>query len=132
MILNISFYSKRDAAGGDTSSGYSSRSPPTVSLTLHGSDFSGRYSHTELSYVTVRPFGTYSFLIKYIVLVSLTRLSIPLEILPSSFPTAFHQVSLSPPIHKVSIAQFYPAYCRCGNHVVIWIDGWQQGNVLLG
>ena len=33
---------KRDASEDDTSSGYSSLSPPTVSLTLYGSDFSER------------------------------------------------------------------------------------------
>ena len=42
VLLNSSFYSNRDAAGDDTSHGYSNLSPPTVSLTLNGSDFSGR------------------------------------------------------------------------------------------
>ena len=42
LILNRIFYSKRDASGDDASSGYSSLSPPTVSLTLYGSGFSGR------------------------------------------------------------------------------------------
>ena len=39
VILNSSFGSKRDAAGDDASLGYSSLSPPTVSLNRYGSDF---------------------------------------------------------------------------------------------
>ena len=108
VLLTIIFDSKRDAAGDDAPSEYSSLSPPTVSLTLYGSDFRRRYSHTKLEYVTVGPLGTSSFLINYIVLVSHTRLSIPLASLPISFPTDFHQVLLSPPIHKVSIVSFPP------------------------
>ena len=42
VILKSSFYSKRDAAGDDASSGYSNLSPPTVNLTMNVSDFSGR------------------------------------------------------------------------------------------
>ena len=42
LLFNISFDSKIDAASDDASSGYSSLSPPTVSLTLYGSSFSGR------------------------------------------------------------------------------------------
>ena len=42
VLLISSFDSKRDAAGDDESSGYSSLSPPTINLTLHGSYFSGR------------------------------------------------------------------------------------------
>ena len=40
--LNRIFDSKRDSAGDDASSRYSSLSPPTVSITLYGSGFSGR------------------------------------------------------------------------------------------
>ena len=42
VLLNSSFYSKRDASGDDASSRYSIMSPPTVSLILYGSGFSGR------------------------------------------------------------------------------------------
>ena len=42
VLLNNNFESNRDAAGDDASSGYSSLSPPTVSLTLYGSSFCGR------------------------------------------------------------------------------------------
>ena len=42
VLLNSSFYSKRDDAGDDASPGYSSLSPPTVILMLYGYDFSGR------------------------------------------------------------------------------------------
>ena len=42
VLLNSSFDSKRDDAGDDTSSGYSSLLQPTVNLTMYGSDFSGR------------------------------------------------------------------------------------------
>ena len=108
MLLNISFDSKRDAAGDDVLSGYSSLSPPTLNLTLYGSGFSGQYSHKNIAYVTVRPFGTSSFLINSIVFVALTRSQIPLKSLPSSFQTALRQVSLSPPINKVSIVSFLP------------------------
>ena len=132
LLPNNSFDSKRDAVGNDASSGYSSLSPPTVSLTLYGSGFSGRCSHTKLTYVTVRLFGTYSFLINYIVLVALTRLWIPLARLPISFPTAFHQVSLSPPINKVSIVYFLPFLLKmwksCSN-LNIWLE---KHAVLLG
>ena len=83
-------------------------SPPTVSLTLYGSDFSGRKSHTKLAYVNLRPVGTSYFMIHYIVLVACTWLSIPLESIPGSFPTAFHQVSLSFTNNKVSAAFFPP------------------------
>ena len=40
VLIKTIFDSKRDAAGDDTSSGYSSFTPTTVSLTLNGSDFS--------------------------------------------------------------------------------------------
>ena len=40
VLLNSIFYSKRDAAGDDVSSGYSSLSSPTVSMNLYGSYFS--------------------------------------------------------------------------------------------
>ena len=80
----------------------------------------------------MKPFGTYSFMINYIVFVALTRLWIPLASIPISFPTAFHQVLLSTPINKVYIVSFPPAYCICGKHAVIRINGWQQGTVLLG
>ena len=100
VLLNISFDSKGDAAGDAAPSGYSRMSPTTVNMNLYGFDFSGRYLYTKFAYVTVRPFGTFSFMINSIVLFALTRLSIPLEILPSSFPTAFCQVSLSPPLIK--------------------------------
>ena len=106
LLLNISFDSKGDAAGDAAPSGYSRMSPTTVNMNLYGFDFSGRYLYTKFAYVTVRPFGTFSFMINSIVLFALTRLSIPLEILPSSFPTAFRQVLLSPPINKVSIVYF--------------------------
>ena len=56
--------------------------------------------------MTVQLFGTSTFMINLMVFVALTRLSIPLEIIPSSFPTAFHQLSLSPTINKVSIVSF--------------------------
>ena len=42
VLLNNIIDSKRDAAGDDASSGCSSLSPPTVSMNLYGSDFSGR------------------------------------------------------------------------------------------
>ena len=42
VLINISFYFKRDAAGDDPSSGYSIPSPPTANLNLYGSDFIGR------------------------------------------------------------------------------------------
>ena len=42
VLLNISFYPKRDVAWDDESSGYSSLSPPNVIMNLYGSDFSGR------------------------------------------------------------------------------------------
>ena len=42
VLLNSNSDSQRDASGDDASSGYSSLSPPTVNLTLYGSDFSGR------------------------------------------------------------------------------------------
>ena len=42
VLLNSSFYSKRDAADDDASSGYSSLSPPTDNLNLYRSYFSGR------------------------------------------------------------------------------------------
>ena len=42
VLLISSFYSKRDAAGDDATSGYSSLSPPNVNLNLYGSDFSGQ------------------------------------------------------------------------------------------
>ena len=95
VLLNISFDSKGDAAGDAAPSGYSSMSPTTVNMNLYGFDFSGRYLYTKFAYVTVRPFGTFSFMINSIVLFALTRLSIPLEILLSSFPTAFRQCSES-------------------------------------
>ena len=41
VLLNSSFDSKIYAAGDDKSSGYSILSPPTVSLTLYASGFSG-------------------------------------------------------------------------------------------
>ena len=106
--LDNSFYSEIDAAGDDASSGYSSISPITVSLTLYGSDFRRRYSHTKLEYVTVRPVGKSFFLINFILLVARTRLSTPLASLPSSFPTTFHQVSLPFTKNKVSIVSFNP------------------------
>ena len=87
--------------------------------------------HTKDSYVTVWNLGTSSFLINYIVLVTLLWLSIPLASIRSSFPTAFHQVSLSSPINKVYIAFFKSNCCRCGKQAVILINGWQQGAVLL-
>ena len=108
VLLTIIFDSKRDAAGDDAPSEYSSLSPPTVSLTLYGSDFSGSQSHTKFAYVNVRPLGTFSFLMNYILLVALTRFSIPLASIPSSFPTDFQQVSLSPPINRLSIVSFPP------------------------
>ena len=40
VLLNSGFYCKRDAAGDDASSGYSSLSPPTVKLNIYGSYFS--------------------------------------------------------------------------------------------
>ena len=42
LLLQIIFDSKRDAAGNDALSEYYSLCPPTVSMTLYGSDFSGR------------------------------------------------------------------------------------------
>ena len=45
VILNISFDSKRNAAGDDASSGYSSILPPTVNLNRCGSDFSTLNGH---------------------------------------------------------------------------------------
>ena len=42
VLLNRSFDSKRDAAGDDTSSGYSIMSPPTFNMNLYGYDFSWR------------------------------------------------------------------------------------------
>ena len=42
VLLNSSFDFKRDSAGDDASSGYSSMLPPTVNLTRYGFDFSGR------------------------------------------------------------------------------------------
>ena len=42
VLLDSSAYSKRDASGDATSSGYSNLPSPTVNLTLNGSDFSGR------------------------------------------------------------------------------------------
>ena len=60
-----------------------------------------------------------SFLMNSILLVALTRLSIPLASLPSPFPTYFHQVLLSPPINRVSIVYFPPCllymWKACGN-----------------
>ena len=41
VILNNSFYFRRDSAGDDESSGYSSLSPSTVFMNLYGSYFSG-------------------------------------------------------------------------------------------
>ena len=41
MLLNSSFYSKRDADGDDASSGCSILFPPTVNLTLYGPYFIG-------------------------------------------------------------------------------------------
>ena len=108
VLLNRSFDSKRDAAGDDASSGYSSLSPTTVSLTMYGSNFRGRQSHTKLAYMTVRPVVTSYFLIKSIVLVDRTWLSIPLESLPSSFTTNFHQVSQSFTNNKVSTVSSPP------------------------
>ena len=61
-----------------------------------------------MAYVTVRHVGTSSFLINHIVLVACTRLSILLVSLPSSLPTAFHQVPLSLPNNEVSIVSFRP------------------------
>ena len=46
VLLNRSFEYKRDGAGGDASSGYSSLSPPTVNLTLYSSYFVGG-NHTK-------------------------------------------------------------------------------------
>ena len=42
VLLNSSFYSKRDAVGDDESSGYLILPSPTVNLNMYGSDFSGR------------------------------------------------------------------------------------------
>ena len=50
------------------------------------------------------------FMIIYILFVGLTWLSILLASLPSSFPTAFQQVSLAPPINKVYIVPFLPCF----------------------
>ena len=41
-LLKIIFDSKRDSAVNDASSGYYGLSPPTVIITMYGSDFSGR------------------------------------------------------------------------------------------
>ena len=41
VLFKSSFYSKRDASGDDSSSGYSILSPLTINLTLYGSGFSG-------------------------------------------------------------------------------------------
>ena len=106
--INIIFYFKRDADGDDAPSGYSIISPPNVNLTLYGSDFSGRQSHTKLAYVTVRPVGNSSFLVNYIMLVARTQLSIPLASLTSSFSKDLHHVSISFPNNKLSIVSFPP------------------------
>ena len=42
VIFNINFYSKRDDSVYDASYRYSNLSPPTVNMTLNGSDFIGR------------------------------------------------------------------------------------------
>ena len=71
VVLNSNFESKRDAAGDNASSWYSSLSPRTVNLVRNGSDFSGRQSTIKLAYVTVRPAGTSSLLVNLIVMVFL-------------------------------------------------------------
>ena len=108
VLFKSTFDSKRDAPGNDASSGCFSLYTPTVSLTRYVSYFSGFYSQTKFSYVTMQPFGTSSFLISYILFVDLIQLSIPLTSLPSSFPTAFCHVSLSPSINKMSIVYVLP------------------------
>ena len=90
VLLKSIFDSKIDAAGDDTSSSYYNMSPPTDNMTLNGSDFSGRQSHTKFTFVTVQPLVTSPFMINSMVFFALTRLSIPLASLLSSFPTYFY------------------------------------------
>ena len=108
MILKSVFYYKRDAEDNDKSSGYYNLYPPTVNLNMNGSDFSGRKSHTKFAYMTVQPLGTSPFLINSMLFLALTPLSVLLASLTSLFPSAFHKVSLSPHINKVSIFYFLP------------------------
>ena len=56
-------------------------------------------------------------------LLEMTLGDLPMELTnkgrqPRSFPTAFRQVSLSPPITKVSIVSFFSAQCRFVNYAV--------------
>ena len=79
----------------------------------------------------VQPLGTSTFLINWIVFVDITWLLIQLVSLPSSFPTAFRQVSMLPPTNNVYIFLSYPCYCRCGIHAVILIYGDTKNYMLL-
>ena len=82
--------------------------------------------------MTVQPLGNSTFLINPMVFVAITWFSISLASLLIQFPTAFHQLSLSPRIDKVYIVcillcLFY-MWKTCGNLK----NDCQQHSVLLG
>ena len=100
--------SKRLAAGDLESSGYDSRSPPTVIRTLLDSVFKGRWSRTNVAYVTSRPWGTSFLWIKSIVSVWRTPLLFPCANRPYSLLKLFFHRFCVGPASILSIVSFVP------------------------
>ena len=58
VLLTSIFVSVRLDAGESASASYGNLSQPTTKRILHYLVFSGRWSHTNLTYVTLQPVGT--------------------------------------------------------------------------
>ena len=92
--LTISLVSRMDVAGEDVSPEYGSLSPPTTHRFLQGSNFKGRWSHTNVAYVTFFPAGKSDCRMNLIVSVEFMPCILPFARRPNSLLNALSQHSL--------------------------------------